>query len=103
MGVLLVPGKDAPQPAQFAALDAKLPNPPSDKAKTCTAKKKGKTVTVPCPTASKPAAKGKAAGKPPAKAAGKATQGSTKGKALPAKHAKPAAKPAPKPQPNKKK
>ena len=100
---LLVPGKDAPQPAQFAALDAKLPNPPSDKAKTCTAKKKGKTVTVPCPTAAKPTAKGKAAGKTPAKAAGKATQGSTKGKAVPAKHAKPAAKPAPKPQPNKKK
>lgn len=90
---LLVPGKDAPQPAQFAALDAKLPNPPSDKAKTCTARKKGKTVTVPCPTAAKPAAKGKTASKPPAKTVSKGAKTSTKAKAAPAaKHAKPAAK-----------
>ncbi|HWU84548.1 MAG TPA: transglycosylase SLT domain-containing protein, partial [Rhodocyclaceae bacterium] len=27
---LLVPGKNAPKPAQFAAIDAKLPDPPSD-------------------------------------------------------------------------
>lgn len=96
---LLVPGKDAPSNAQFAALDAKLPDAPADKAKTCTAKKKGKTVTVPCPNAAKPAAKGKTSGKE----SGKGAKNSPKGKAAPAaKNGKPAAKPVPKNQPKKK-
>ena len=92
---LLVPGKDAPSNAQFAALDAKLPDAPAEKAKTCTAKKKGKTVTVPCPNAAKPAAKGKASGK--------GAKSGAKGKTAPAaKTGKPAAKPAPKTQAKKK-
>ena len=96
---LLVPGKDAPSNAQFAALDAKLPDAPADKAKTCTAKKKGKTVTVPCPNAAKPAAKSKASGKE----SGKGAKSGAKGKTAPAaKNGKQAAKPAPKAQPKKK-
>ena len=84
---LLVPGKGAPSNQQFAALDAKLPDAPADKAKACTAKRKGKTVAVPCPSASKTAGKSTA----------KSTKNGTKSKAAPAKNSKPAAKSAAKP------
>jgi membrane-bound lytic murein transglycosylase D len=101
---LLVPGKDAPSTSQFAALDAKLPNPPPEKATICTAKKKGKTVTVPCPptSASKPAAKDKSTSKSTGKDSSKNAKGGAKtvnkGKpATAAKNSKPAAKPATKP------
>ena len=101
---LLVPGKNAPLPAQFAALDAKLPNPPAEPAaKTvCKKNKKGQKV---CHTERKaaPAAKGKAsAAKGKTAAVNKggtkkpaATKGSAKTPAKPA--AKAPAKPAPKP------
>jgi membrane-bound lytic murein transglycosylase D len=93
---LLVPGKDAPSNLQFAALDAKLPDAPTDKAKACTAKRKGKTVAVPCPNNVKAAAKGKVKGKTSGRGAGK-------GKAAPAaKGSKAATKPAAKKPPKKK-
>ena len=102
---LLVPGKDAPSNTQFAALDAKLPDPPKEAAaKTvCTKNKKGQKV---CTTEKKTTTTAKAA---PAKdktavTKGKSTAPQAKGSsksaaktAVPAKApAKSAAKPAPK-------
>lgn len=78
---LLVPGKNAPLPAQFAALDAKLPDAPRDTAgKTvCRKNKKGhqtcKTVTSKSRSTShstkQSTSKGKAAAKPVTKAPAK--------------------------------
>jgi membrane-bound lytic murein transglycosylase D len=92
---LLVPGKDAPNNHQFAALDAKLPDAPVEKNKVCTAKRKGKTVTMPCKgTAKPPAGKNKTSGKE----SSKSSKGAAKGKsAAAAKSGKPAGKPAAKP------
>jgi membrane-bound lytic murein transglycosylase D len=79
---LLVPGKDAPTNKQFATLDAKLPDAPSEPvAKTvCTKNKKGQKV---CKTESKtkPATKGKAATTKDKTAApkGKTTAATSKG------------------------
>ena len=87
-----MPGKGAPSNQQFAALDAKLPDAPADKAKACTAKRKGKTVAVPCPSSAKPAGK----------SSGKAAKNVTKGKTAPAKGNKAAPKTAPKTAPKKK-
>lgn len=95
---LLVPGKDAPGTAQFAALDAQLPDMPSTapaKVTECSKNKKGQKV---CKIEVKPqaGAKGKTAN---TKATSKAATGKTAAKtsAQGKSTAKPAAKPAAKP------
>lgn len=93
---LLVPGKNAPLPAQFAALDAKLPDAPAAPAPktTCSKDRKGHQV---CRTVSSTPARGKpAAGKNHSSSAGKApTKAASKQSAKSA--AKTAVKPAAKP------
>lgn len=108
---LLVPGKDAPSPAQLAALDAKLPNAPAEPAApapTCTVKKiKGKSVkvctappkastskTTPAQTA-KPNGKSLPTGKTAIKAAKTTSKSPLKPAAKPAAKGKASAKPAP--------
>jgi membrane-bound lytic murein transglycosylase D len=94
---LLVPGKNAPLPAQFAALDAKLPDAPVAPVSntTCSRNKKGHQV---CKTVSSAAPKGKpAAGKNHTASAGKASAKAASkpsSKSASKAAAKPAAKPA---------
>lgn len=98
---LLVPGENAPLPAQFAALDAKLPNPPAEPAArtVCSKNKKGHKVcrterkaTAVAAKGKRGSAKGKTAAATKKSTVKKATASRTPAKASAKTPTKPAAK-----------